>query len=97
MTKRGDFMMTVNLFDDTHNEDPITLVMFEKDANKLPRIRRVGDVLRMHRVLIQVRTTPILFVLVWVVRYTIIICLSDTPCRSSLALLTRYGTGKCNC
>lgn len=48
-TKRGDWMMTANLVDETLNEDPITIVMFCKERASLPNLSRTGDILRMHR------------------------------------------------
>ena len=54
LTKRGEFMMSIDLIDESHSEFPISLHIFRKEADRLPQIRRVGDVLRMHRVDMQV-------------------------------------------
>ena len=58
-TKRGDWMSTVSLVDDTmtggDSSPPVTLVAFCKDIQDLPDIHQMGDVLRMHRVSLEVR------------------------------------------
>jgi hypothetical protein len=62
ITKRGDWMITVSLIDKSlplPGEKgaglPVTLVVFCKERNKLPRLVTMGDVIRMHRVSMQVR------------------------------------------
>jgi hypothetical protein len=55
-------MITVSLIDDSlplpeegdQPGHPITLVLFCKEKEKLPQIQRIGDILRMHRVFLQV-------------------------------------------
>jgi hypothetical protein len=53
--KRGDWMMTATLVDEGSFATPTTLIMFCKEAKDLPKLTRMGDVLRMHRVSLQVR------------------------------------------
>jgi hypothetical protein len=52
ITKRGDWMMTCTLVDDTCNEQPVTMVLFCEKQNELPQFTKMGNVLRMHRVCI---------------------------------------------
>jgi hypothetical protein len=47
--------MTVSLVDEGSFATPTTLVMFCKQAKDLPKLTRMGDVLRMHRVSLNVR------------------------------------------
>ena len=53
-SRRGDWYMEVSLIDETFFKTPMTLIIFVKDPSQFPRIRQVGDVLRMHRVMIEV-------------------------------------------
>jgi hypothetical protein len=48
-------MMTATLVDEGSFATPTTLIMFRKEAKDLPKLTRIGDVLRMHRVSLQVR------------------------------------------
>ena len=56
-TKRGDWMMSVNLIDESSNAIPISLVIFCKKREQLPVLARMGDILRIHRASLQVCTT----------------------------------------
>jgi hypothetical protein len=63
MTKRGDWMITASLIDKSlplpgqeASGLPITLVVFCKERKQLPQLVTMGDVLRMHRVSMQVRS-----------------------------------------
>jgi hypothetical protein len=47
-------MMTATLVDAGSFATPTTLVMFCKQAKDLPKLTRIGDVLRMHRVSLSV-------------------------------------------
>ncbi len=51
-TKRGDWMVTASLVDETCTV-PVTLVIFTKHYTQLPQFQRTGDVIRMHRVALQ--------------------------------------------
>lgn len=67
LTKGYDWMMNVTLVDESlplpetgndANDDPvaaISCVIFCRDREALPKLRRAGDVLRIHRVALQVR------------------------------------------
>jgi hypothetical protein len=64
ITKRGDWMITASLIDKSlplpGQEGaglPVTLVVFCKQQTQLPQLVRMGDVLRMHRVSLQVRSS----------------------------------------
>jgi hypothetical protein len=63
ITKRGDWMITASLIDKSLPMPgqeatglPVTLVVFCKERNQLPQLVTMGDVLRMHRVSLQVRS-----------------------------------------
>ncbi|CAJ1928291.1 unnamed protein product [Cylindrotheca closterium] len=49
-TKRGDWMMSATLVDQTSNEKPTTLIVFAKDREDFPKISRAGDILYMHNI-----------------------------------------------
>ena len=68
-TKRGDWMLNVTLVDETsirgenggNTEEnkanmltPIPLIIFCKTSHQLPILRRAGEILRLHRVVVQV-------------------------------------------
>lgn len=53
-TTRGDWSMSALLMDESC-EEPVSLNMFESDPGLLPKIGYMGDVLRAHRVKLQVR------------------------------------------
>ena len=68
-TKRGDWMLNVTLVDETsirgenggNTEEnkanmltPIPLIIFYKTSHQLPVLRRAGEILRLHRVVVQV-------------------------------------------
>lgn len=66
LTKRGHHMLKVSLVDESlldqiDSDDvqlsrmPITLVIFCKKNKDLPTLRMAGDVLRLHRVVVQVK------------------------------------------
>jgi hypothetical protein len=69
LTKGYDWMMNVTLVDeslplpetgDNANDDPVAAipcVIFCRDREALPKLKRAGDVLRIHRVAVQVRWT----------------------------------------
>ena len=50
-SKRGDWMCHCNIVDETCTL-PTTLLIFTREAAHLPQFQRMGDVLRMHRVLV---------------------------------------------
>ena len=60
-TRRGDWMMTATLIDESFGTaastkekiPPVTVVMFCKEIHQLPKLTRMGDVLRMHRMSLQ--------------------------------------------
>ena len=52
-TKRGDWMVECNLVDETCTV-PVTAVIFTKSNLELPKFQRMGDVLRLHRVHLQI-------------------------------------------
>jgi hypothetical protein len=71
ITRQGDYMVSITMVDqslplppntDTAATDGntsvahITLVIFSKNRNKLPKFQSAGDVLRAHAVVVQVRT-----------------------------------------
>mmetsp|Transcript_39941 Transcript_39941/g.96365 ORF Transcript_39941/g.96365 Transcript_39941/m.96365 type:complete len:1004 (-) Transcript_39941:2686-5697(-) len=49
-TKRGDWMMSATLVDETSNETPTTLIIFAKDKADFPQISKAGDILHMHNI-----------------------------------------------
>ncbi|KAL3926293.1 MAG: hypothetical protein SGBAC_013533, partial [Bacillariaceae sp.] len=49
-TKRGDWMMSATLVDQTSNETPTTLVVFVKDKADFPQISKAGDILHLHNI-----------------------------------------------
>lgn len=49
-TRRGDWMVSATLVDDTVNESPVTAIFFCSEKRYLPALVRAGDVLRMHNV-----------------------------------------------
>lgn len=60
-TKKGTWMITVSLVDDsladtTHGngDPPVTLNIFCKKRDEIPRLHQIGDVLRLHRVALKV-------------------------------------------
>ena len=56
MTKRGDWMISANLIDDSYQALPMTINIFCKDKNRLPQLVWMGDVIRIHRAGLEVRT-----------------------------------------
>jgi hypothetical protein len=55
LTKRGDWMMTAVLVDETCTT-PRTAILFSTGPAKLPPLARMGDILRIHRAGVEVRT-----------------------------------------
>lgn len=51
-TKRGDWMMTTNVIDESRTE-PTTVVIFTRHVSQLPKLCKTGDVLRIHRAFLQ--------------------------------------------
>ena len=49
-TRRGHWMVSATLVDDTVNESPVTAIFFCSEKRYLPALVRAGDVLRMHNV-----------------------------------------------
>jgi len=50
-TKRGDWMCQCNLVDESCTL-PVTLIIFSRDVEDLPKFQKMGDVLRMHRIVV---------------------------------------------
>lgn len=61
LTKRGDWVMTAVLIDETCTI-PRTAVLFNKQEHKLPRLVCMGDILRIHRAGVEVRSISPAFV-----------------------------------
>lgn len=55
ITKRGDFMVSATLIDESCYETPLTINIFCKTQNLLPELVWMGDVIRIHRAVLQVR------------------------------------------
>jgi Telomeric single stranded DNA binding POT1/CDC13 len=67
LTTRGDQMLTVTLMDETicdgdgaQEPSPVTLVIFCNPKKSLPVFSCAGNILRLHRVVVQVRTVATL-------------------------------------
>ena len=54
LTKRGDWVMTAVLIDETCTI-PRTAILFAGLEQKLPRLACMGDILRIHRAVVEVR------------------------------------------
>jgi len=49
MTKRGDWVISATLIDDSYQALPMTINVFCKEKNRLPQLVWMGDVIRIHR------------------------------------------------
>lgn len=55
--RSGEWMSNIILIDETHHDVPecvVSMNMFSLDIARLPKVMRAGDVLRAHRVRLQV-------------------------------------------
>ena len=55
ITKRGDWMIAATLIDDSCQK-PMTINIFCKRQDLLPKLVWMGDVIRIHRAVLEVRT-----------------------------------------
>ena len=53
ITKRGDWMITVTLIDDSCTT-PVVLNIFCKEQSQLPKVVWMGDIIRVHRARVEV-------------------------------------------
>jgi hypothetical protein len=60
ITKRGDWMIAATLIDESC-QTPITINIFCRKQNGLPKLIYMGDVIRIHRAALEVRTYLVIY------------------------------------
>lgn len=53
-TKRSDMISTMTITDMSYHSPGLRLLVFASDSEKLPRVKTIGDIIRLHRVKIEV-------------------------------------------
>jgi hypothetical protein len=53
-TRRGDWMVNTVLVDESESKSPVTIMIFSKNRNNLPKLARMGDVFRIHEAKVEV-------------------------------------------